>query len=245
MAGISTPLEKLSSVATLARSKIVSGASLRRGQACCVALVALGAGHAYANCVDSQPGEHERADLRAISNFSARVASSLGSAITTSNLAFLSRRLCLRRRRSPRGHRAWDKWGGCLGAGRRRGHQHEILRGNGITTPTEFPPPPQGNRPSDVTACNTQFSSSYGGVQVGADLAKFNLNGWDFHSGRHRRNSRIDQPPDQYSECFRKLRAGPISRNLFCRVSQWIFRGRAGSRRLLQRPISQSHPKCV
>src|SRR5262249_53726344 len=31
--------------------------------------------------------------------------------------------------------------------------------------------------------CNTKFQDTYGGVQVGADVARLNIDGWNFHLG--------------------------------------------------------------
>jgi opacity protein-like surface antigen len=114
--------------------------------------------------------------------FAAGVSGALTSAVTNSNLAFLS------------GSEAFvagggsgaqpDQMGGGVWSRAIGGDLDYKQTSTTNVTTTEFTSPPQKvTSLSGTVNCDATVQSGYFGMQGGADIAKFNVNGWDFHVG--------------------------------------------------------------
>ena len=122
--------------------------------------------------------------------FAAGVSGALTSAVTNSNLAFLS------------GSEAFVAGGGSgaqpdqMGGGvwsRAIGGELDYKQTSTTNVTTTALPGPNASPPalpvgtvpnlSGTVNCDATIQSGYFGMQVGSDIAKFNVNGWDFHVG--------------------------------------------------------------
>lgn len=114
-------------------------------------------------------------NLAAIGSSPASISSMLSATITTANTAFLLQSTAFIG--SP-ANPAPDQQGGGIWV-RGVGGQVDI-KSNTNTTVSQTPVP--AGATSTVT-CSQQVDESFAGVQLGSDLARLNINGWNFHVG--------------------------------------------------------------
>jgi outer membrane autotransporter protein len=114
-------------------------------------------------------------NLASIGSSPASISSMLSATITTANTAFLLQSTAFIG--SP-ANPAPDQQGGGIWV-RGVGGQVDI-KSNTNTTVSQAPVP--AGATSTVT-CSQQVNESFAGVQLGSDLARLNINGWNFHVG--------------------------------------------------------------
>jgi opacity protein-like surface antigen len=108
----------------------------------------------------------------------AAVVGSVASSITTVNTAFLTQSSAyVSAPSNPQpGQEASGIWV--------RGVGGEVnVKSESNTGATFLVPAVPGANTSGAVSCNTEVRQTYGGVQVGRDIGKLNINGWNFHFG--------------------------------------------------------------
>ena len=148
------------------------GIAVAAGVALAASLLAASGAQAQ-NCVLGP--QNNVSNLAAIGSSPASVSSMLGTTIAAANTAFLLQSSAFVG--SPP-NPAPDQQGGGIWV-RGVGGQVDI-KSNTSTTVTQTPVPAGA---TSFVSCSQKVDESFGGVQFGADTAKLNVNGWNFHLG--------------------------------------------------------------
>ena len=117
-------------------------------------------------------------NLNNIVGTTASVVGSVASSVSTVSTAFLTQSSAFVA--APPNPAPGQQGGGVWvrGVGGQVDVKSNSSTGAAFTVPTS-----PGNNASGTVTCNTQVNQTFAGVQVGRDIGKFNINGWNLHYG--------------------------------------------------------------
>jgi opacity protein-like surface antigen len=146
-------------------------------------LVALGSAGAQAqNCTGSVDASTSAGLLEVgnVASFGVATAANLGAAINTANTAFLTQSTAFVA--SPPNPLPDQQGGGVWVRG--VGGEVDVKSASTTNVNVSLPSfPPSGASGSTVLNCDTRVHETFAGVQVGADISKLNIGGWNVHLG--------------------------------------------------------------